>query len=84
MTVSIERCAICSAQIDSDRDDQCYADLVPLCVEHRQPDAPPALQVDAAEMYADMPHEPEDPTPYCSYGHRAKVQCDCGPIAENE
>lgn len=25
-----------------------------------------------------------DPTPYCSYGHKTKAQCDCGPIAENE
>lgn len=25
-----------------------------------------------------------DPTPYCSYGHRTKASCDCGPIAENE
>lgn len=28
--------------------------------------------------------EPEDPTPYCSYGHRTQAQCDCGPIADNE
>jgi len=25
-----------------------------------------------------------DPTPYCSYGHRTKAQCDCEPIADNE
>lgn len=25
-----------------------------------------------------------DPAPYCSYGHRSKATCDCGPIAENE
>ncbi len=25
-----------------------------------------------------------DPTPYCSYGHKTKASCDCGPIAENE
>jgi hypothetical protein len=25
-----------------------------------------------------------DPSPYCSYGHMTKAQCDCGPIAENE
>ncbi len=31
------------------------------------------------------PANPEyDPTPYCSYGHRSKAQCDCLPIAENE
>lgn len=28
--------------------------------------------------------EQEDPTPYCSYGHQTKGQCDCGPIAANE
>lgn len=26
----------------------------------------------------------DDPTPYCSYGHKTKAQCDCGPIASNE
>lgn len=26
----------------------------------------------------------EDPTPWCSYGHRTQAECDCGPIAENE
>lgn len=25
-----------------------------------------------------------DGAPYCSYGHRTKAQCDCGPIAANE
>lgn len=25
-----------------------------------------------------------DPARYCSYGHKTKAQCDCGPIAENE
>jgi hypothetical protein len=25
-----------------------------------------------------------DPTPYCSYGHRTKAACDCGPIAAND
>jgi len=29
-------------------------------------------------------HPDFDPTPYCSYGHMTKVQCDCGPIAEND
>lgn len=26
----------------------------------------------------------EDPTPWCSYGHKTESACDCGPIAENE
>lgn len=25
-----------------------------------------------------------DGAPYCSYGHKTKAQCDCGPIANNE
>lgn len=25
-----------------------------------------------------------DGAPYCSYGHKTKASCDCGPIAENE
>jgi hypothetical protein len=25
-----------------------------------------------------------DPTPWCSYGHRSKADCDCGPIADND
>lgn len=28
--------------------------------------------------------EPEDPTPYCSSGHKDAASCDCGPIADNE
>lgn len=33
----------------------------------------------------DEKNDPDyDPTPYCSYGHATKAQCDCGPIAENE
>jgi len=28
--------------------------------------------------------EDADPTPYCSYGHKTKASCDCGPIASNE
>lgn len=28
--------------------------------------------------------EESDPAPYCSYGHRTKEQCDCGPIADND
>jgi hypothetical protein len=34
-----------------------------------------------------LTHQPEDEadhSPYCSYGHKTKAQCDCGPIAENE
>jgi hypothetical protein len=27
--------------------------------------------------------EVEDPTPWCSYGHRTEADCDCGPIADN-
>jgi hypothetical protein len=26
----------------------------------------------------------EDPTPWCSYGHKTASDCDCGPIAEND
>lgn len=26
----------------------------------------------------------DDPTPYCSYGHKSAAACDCGPIAANE
>ncbi len=26
----------------------------------------------------------QDPTPWCSYGHATKAQCDCGDIASNE
>jgi hypothetical protein len=25
-----------------------------------------------------------DGAPYCSYGHKTKESCDCGPIASNE
>lgn len=28
--------------------------------------------------------EDEDQTPWCSYGHKTKAECDCGPIAEND
>lgn len=28
--------------------------------------------------------EQDDPSPYCSYGHRTQASCDCGPIASNE
>lgn len=26
----------------------------------------------------------DDPSPWCSYGHKTEASCDCGPIAENE
>jgi hypothetical protein len=37
-------------------------------------------------LAADMADEEvdRDPTPWCSYGHRTRAQCDCGPIADNE
>lgn len=33
---------------------------------------------------ADVVDPNYDGAPYCSYGHRTKASCDCGPIADNE
>lgn len=41
--------------------------------------ARPLAPTDKQERKADY-----DPTPWCSYGHMRKADCDCGPIAENE
>lgn len=38
----------------------------------------------AIEDWIDVARDNYDPTPYCSYGHKTKASCDCGPIAANE
>lgn len=34
--------------------------------------------------YIDDAESNYDGAPYCSYGHKTKASCDCGPIADNE
>lgn len=33
---------------------------------------------------AELLERDDDPTPWCSYGHKTQKECDCGPIAEND
>lgn len=39
-----------------------------------------------SEEYREMVSniEYEDPSPFCSYGHKTAKDCDCAPIADNE
>lgn len=49
----------------------------------RNHDLAAALQKLVDEFIADA-NANYDGAPYCSYGHKTKESCDCGPIADNE
>lgn len=38
----------------------------------------------AIDEWIESAEDNYDPTSYCSYGHKTKASCDCGPIASNE
>ena len=63
-------------------------DEIAQAIQDRVEDFPnfhPDCECQAPEHDSKCRHSPDyDPTPYCSYGHRTKVECDCGPLAEND
>jgi hypothetical protein len=57
------------------------------CPAHEWADQSMALKCADAliDALTDEERDPDyDGAPYCSYGHRTRESCDCGPIAENE